>query len=185
MRKPVPVLLVLAVLCLMHVPARAQSITGALIGTVKDTQGAVRQGAIVRVVSPSLIGGSAPNDHQREGSVPLSRASSGRLRARNPGARIHHTARQGHQNRCRGDDRKNRDSEPRGRSGVGVRRGVRLADRSARERPRGALRPRRSSGHSGSPIQHVRLHPSDARRLCDVARQHDDQQRLGVRLGDE
>ena len=58
MRKPVPVLLALAVVCLMHVPARAQSITGALIGTVKDTQGAVLQGANVRVVSPSLIGGS-------------------------------------------------------------------------------------------------------------------------------
>ena len=83
-----------------------------------------------------------PNDHQREGSVPLSRASSGRLRARNPGARIHHTARQGHQNRCRGDDRKNRDSEPRGRSGVGVRRGCTA---------RGSKRARAASRRASAP----------------------------------
>src|SRR5258708_24406489 len=33
--------------------------TGALIGTVKDTQGGVVPGALVRVSSPALIGGSA------------------------------------------------------------------------------------------------------------------------------
>jgi protocatechuate 3,4-dioxygenase beta subunit len=36
----------------------AQGLTGALFGTVKDEQGAVLKGAIVRVTSPALIGGS-------------------------------------------------------------------------------------------------------------------------------
>src|SRR6266545_8373379 len=39
-----------------HVAA-AQMLTGALIGTVKDAQGAVLQRAVVRVSSPALIGG--------------------------------------------------------------------------------------------------------------------------------
>ena len=37
--------------------AGAQSLNGALIGTVKDAQGGVLQGALVRVTSPALIGG--------------------------------------------------------------------------------------------------------------------------------
>jgi len=37
--------------------AAAQALTGALIGTVKDAQGGVLQGAVVRVSSPALIGG--------------------------------------------------------------------------------------------------------------------------------
>jgi hypothetical protein len=39
--------------------AAAQGLTGALIGTVKDQQGAVIPGALVRVTSPALISGSA------------------------------------------------------------------------------------------------------------------------------
>src|SRR5262245_38461821 len=39
--------------------ADAQGLTGAFIGTVKDEQGAVIPGAVVRVASPALIGGSA------------------------------------------------------------------------------------------------------------------------------
>jgi carboxypeptidase family protein len=35
----------------------AQALTGALIGTVKDAQGGVVRGAVVRVTSPALIGG--------------------------------------------------------------------------------------------------------------------------------
>ena len=38
--------------------ALAQGLTGALIGTVKDDQGGVLPGAVVRVTSPALIGGS-------------------------------------------------------------------------------------------------------------------------------
>jgi Carboxypeptidase regulatory-like domain len=37
----------------------AQSLTGALIGTVKDEQGAVIPGALVRAMSTALIGGPA------------------------------------------------------------------------------------------------------------------------------
>jgi hypothetical protein len=37
----------------------AQELTGALIGSVKDAQGAAIPGAAVRAASPSLIGGSA------------------------------------------------------------------------------------------------------------------------------
>jgi hypothetical protein len=37
----------------------AQGLTGALIGTVRDAQGGVLTGAVVRVSSPALIGGSA------------------------------------------------------------------------------------------------------------------------------
>ena len=185
MRRPVPVLLVLAVLCLMHVPARAQSITGALIGTVKDTQGAVIQGANVRVVSPSLIGGSHQTTTNAKGQF--------RFPALPPGVYALEIQVPGFTTRPDKDIRIGVGAtiertvilSLEGVQAVGVRRGVRLADRSAREWPRGALRPRRSPGHSGSPIQHVRLHPCGARRLGDVARQHDDQQRFGVRIGDE
>src|SRR5262245_22937045 len=37
--------------------AIAQVLTGALLGTVKDEQGAALPGAVVRVTSPALIGG--------------------------------------------------------------------------------------------------------------------------------
>jgi hypothetical protein len=40
-------------------PARAQVLTGALVGTVRDAQGAVVPGAIVRTASAMLIGGPA------------------------------------------------------------------------------------------------------------------------------
>src|SRR5687767_10084282 len=39
--------------------AAAQTLTGALIGTVKDEQGLALGGALVRVTSPALMGGSA------------------------------------------------------------------------------------------------------------------------------
>src|SRR5262245_46722913 len=52
------VLLVAASVLLPSIVA-AQSLTGALIGTVKDEQGAVIPGAQVRATSPALIGGPA------------------------------------------------------------------------------------------------------------------------------
>jgi Carboxypeptidase regulatory-like domain len=58
MRRPVMFLLAGACLLQPHL-APAQGLTGALIGTVKDAQGGVLAGALVRVSSPSLIGGSA------------------------------------------------------------------------------------------------------------------------------
>src|SRR3954468_1115994 len=50
---------VVVIVCLMQPYAlAAQSLTGALIGTLTDTQGGVLPGAIVRVSSPALIGGA-------------------------------------------------------------------------------------------------------------------------------
>jgi len=53
-------LVLLAAACLL-LPrmAAAQGLTGAFIGTVKDDQGAVLAGALVRLSSPALIGGPA------------------------------------------------------------------------------------------------------------------------------
>ena len=58
MRRLVMFLLATAYVVQPHL-ARAQGLTGALIGTVKDAQGGVLASAVVRVSSPALIGGSA------------------------------------------------------------------------------------------------------------------------------
>jgi hypothetical protein len=50
--------LVLVAVVLLHQVAAAQGLTGALIGTVRDDQGGVLSGAVVRLESPSLLGGS-------------------------------------------------------------------------------------------------------------------------------
>jgi outer membrane receptor protein involved in Fe transport len=47
--------------------ADAQGLTGALVGTVKDEQGAVLPGALVRVTSSSLIGGPATTTTNERG----------------------------------------------------------------------------------------------------------------------
>jgi hypothetical protein len=53
-----PSLLILAATCvLLPWLAEAQELTGALVGTVKDAQGAVLPGAVVRITSSALIGG--------------------------------------------------------------------------------------------------------------------------------
>src|SRR5688572_4944946 len=44
--------------CLLQVHASAQPSTGALFGTLKGPDGAVLTGAVVRVASPSVIGGT-------------------------------------------------------------------------------------------------------------------------------
>jgi hypothetical protein len=49
--------------------ALAQGLTGALIGTVKDAQGGVLAGAVVRVSSPALIGGSATLTTNEKGQL--------------------------------------------------------------------------------------------------------------------
>jgi hypothetical protein len=49
--------LLAAVFALQPCRAAAQGLTGALIGTVRDAQGGVLPGAVVRVSSPALIGG--------------------------------------------------------------------------------------------------------------------------------
>ena len=58
MGRLVVVLLIAACVLQPHL-APAQGLTGALIGTVKDAQGGVLAGAVVRVSSPALIGGPA------------------------------------------------------------------------------------------------------------------------------
>jgi Carboxypeptidase regulatory-like domain len=49
--------------------ASAQGLTGALIGTVKDAQGGVLPGAVVRVSSPALIGSSATLTTNEKGQL--------------------------------------------------------------------------------------------------------------------
>ena len=53
------VLLVLVAFVVLHGVAAAQGLTGTLIGTVRDNQGGVIAGAVVRLGSPALIGGVA------------------------------------------------------------------------------------------------------------------------------
>src|ERR1700675_2020947 len=56
-RRPCLLLSVVTACVLLSRIAAAQALTGALVGTVKDEQGAVLPGALVRVTSPALIGG--------------------------------------------------------------------------------------------------------------------------------
>jgi hypothetical protein len=62
--------LLLAAACVV-IPgtASAQGLTGALIGTVKDAQGGVLPGAVVRVSSPMLIGGAATVTTNEKGQL--------------------------------------------------------------------------------------------------------------------
>src|SRR3984893_6328148 len=62
-------LVVLAGSLLLPRLAAAQGLTGALIGTVKDDQGGVLPGAIVRVSSPALIGGPATLSTNEKGQL--------------------------------------------------------------------------------------------------------------------
>src|SRR3977135_3682145 len=68
MRRPVMFLLAAACVLQPHL-ALAQGLTGALIGTVKDAQGGVLAGAVVRVSSPALIGGSATLTTNEKGQL--------------------------------------------------------------------------------------------------------------------
>jgi hypothetical protein len=68
MRRPALFLLVAACVLQPHL-ARAQGLTGALIGTVRDAQGGVLAGAVVRVSSPALIGGPATLTTNEKGQL--------------------------------------------------------------------------------------------------------------------
>jgi hypothetical protein len=62
--------LVFATACVLQVQlAAAQTLTGALIGTVNDAQGGVLQGAVVRVSSPALIGGPETMTTNKKGQL--------------------------------------------------------------------------------------------------------------------
>jgi hypothetical protein len=58
--------------------AAAQGLTGAIIGTVKDAQGGVLPGAVVRVNSPALIGGPARLTTNGKGQLRFSALPPGR-----------------------------------------------------------------------------------------------------------
>ncbi len=68
MRRLVTFLLAGACVLQPHL-APAQGLTGALIGTVKDAQGGVLAGAVVRVSSPALIGGPATLTTNEKGQL--------------------------------------------------------------------------------------------------------------------
>src|SRR5580765_2435756 len=68
MRRSVHFLLAAACVLQSHA-AHAQGLTGALIGTVKDAQGGVLTGALVRVSSPALIGGPATLTTNEKGQL--------------------------------------------------------------------------------------------------------------------
>jgi len=59
----------LAVCVMLARNAAAQALTGALVGTVRDEQGAVLHGAEVRVTSPALIGGPAITTTNEKGQL--------------------------------------------------------------------------------------------------------------------
>jgi hypothetical protein len=70
MRKSATFIVSLAITCALHAPvAAAQSLTGALFGTVEDAQGGVLAGAVVRVTSPALIGGPETEATNEKGRV--------------------------------------------------------------------------------------------------------------------
>ncbi len=64
-----PVMFLLAACVLLPQMAAAQGLTGALIGTVKDEQGGVLSGVLVRVSSPALIGGPATLTTNEKGQL--------------------------------------------------------------------------------------------------------------------
>jgi len=68
MRRAALFLLTVACVLQLH-PVLAQGLTGALIGTVRDAQGGVLPGALVRVSSPALIGGSATLTTNEKGQL--------------------------------------------------------------------------------------------------------------------
>src|SRR5262245_16252986 len=68
MRQWVSALLAVAAMLLPRA-ADPQGLTGALVGTVKDEQGAVLPGAVVRVKSAALIGGPATTTTNEKGQL--------------------------------------------------------------------------------------------------------------------
>ena len=68
MRRSVVALLAVGCVLLPGMTA-AQGLTGAIIGTVKDEQGGVLPGALVRVISPALIGGELTDTTNDRGQL--------------------------------------------------------------------------------------------------------------------
>ena len=64
-----PLVRVATICALLSAVGAAQGLTGAIIGTVKDAQGGVLPGAVVRVSSPALIGGPATLTTNEKGQL--------------------------------------------------------------------------------------------------------------------
>ena len=140
--------LLVAAACLLLPPmAAAQGLTGALIGTVKDAQGGVLSGAVVRMSSPALIGGPQTLTTDAKGELRFPALSPGLyvLDIEMPGFDL---ARPGHPHRGRRHYRANGCPEC-GRGG-GINRGGRsgLAHRRAGPRIRDSFRRRATSTRS-------------------------------------
>ena len=160
----------------------AQGLTGALIGTVKDAQGGVLPGAVVRVTSPALIGGPATVTTNEKGQLRFPRLPPGAVRARRRAAGIRAVSRGGHPHRRGRHHRANGGPEAGGRRGIDRGRGSRLADRSAKQRIRDPLRRRRPPRDPHPAVQHVRFHQGCARRFAHLAVERHGHHRVRVRL---
>ena len=171
--------------CTVHIAA-AQGLTGALIGTVKDAQGGVLPGAIVRVSSPALIGGPMTLTTNEKGQLRFPALPPGLyaldIEARRDSAPYHEEdIRIG----AGATIERTAVLDAGGHRGIAGRRGSRLAHRSARQRIRDPLRSRRPQADPGAAIQHVRLHQGRPWRVAHLAGKRLHQQRVGVRLGHE
>src|SRR5258708_39717158 len=72
-RLPSHLLQLVAAVCVLFPHALvAQGLTGSLIGTVKDAQGGVLPGAVVRITSPALIGGAETVTTNEKGQMRFS-----------------------------------------------------------------------------------------------------------------
>ena len=177
-----PVLLVAAACLLLPGMAAAQGLTGALIGTVKDAQGGVLSGAVVRISSPALIGGPQTLTTNDNGEL--------RFPALPPGLYVLDIEMQGftayredgHPHRRRRHHRENACPE-RGRPrGIGRGRGSGLAHRRPGPRIRDSLRRRGSRRDPDETVQFVRLGQDGARDLAHLAGRRQ-RPRVRLRLG--
>ena len=162
--------------------AVGQGLTGALIGTVKDAQGGVLSGAVVRVSSPALIGGPATLTTNEKGQLRFPALPPGPyvLDIESPG--IRDLSRRGHPHRGRRHDRENGGPEAGRRRGIGRGRGSGLAHRSTRPRIRDPLRPRGPRRDPDATGEHVRLHQGRPRHFAHLAVKRHRDHRVRVRL---
>ena len=166
----VTLLLVAACALLPDTIAAAQDVTGALIGTVQDAQGA-RPSQVQSSVSArqALIGGPVTVTTNEQGRLRFPALPPGLyvLDIEAPG--IRGLSRSGYPHRRRRHDRENGGSQGGGHRGIAGRRRSGLTYRSARQRIRDPLRPRRPQSDPCAAIQHVRLHQGRAWRVAHLA----------------
>ena len=176
------VLLAGVTLFLLPRVAVAQGLTGSLIGTVRDAQGGVLSGAVVRVSSPALIGGPATQTTNEKGQLRFPALPPGPyvLDIEYPG--IHDLSRRGHPHRRRRHHRENGGPEAGRPRGIGRGRGSRLAHRSAGSRIRNSLRPRGPQRDPDATGEHVRLHQGRPWHFADLAGKRHGDHRVRVRL---